>query len=252
MIESLIGILANILSIFDIHIDIEKVTEKLKDKKIRIISIVLCISALLIYFYISKQLSITVTQVILNEDTLHMSTDDTNILIATVLYSDNSTNNNVLWSSSNESVAIVGEDGLITALTEGTTTIVAQATKNNSTESAMCIVTVKNPPSGYSISVRQTNVDSYAYVYIKPYDNDITRIQIYGKSPSGEIFPPATDENNLYRFYTECGTWTIYATIENEAGLIYEAQKPEDFVTIEVTDISSSFLNDILPQFIFP
>lgn len=55
------------------------------------------------------------TQVILNEDTLHMSAGDTKILMATIIYSDNSTNNNVLWHSSNESAAIMGEDGLITA-----------------------------------------------------------------------------------------------------------------------------------------
>lgn len=121
-------------------------------------------------------------------------------------------------------------------MAKGNASVIAQASKNNTTEIAECFVTVKSPPSGYSISVDQQPVDSYAYIYVKPYDNDITSIQIYGKSPSGEIFTPNQDVNDLYHFYSECGTWTIYASVENEAG-IYEAHKPEDFVTIEVTNV---------------
>ncbi len=173
-----------------------------------------------------------------------MNIGGTYTLNSTVLYSNNSTDNGVMWSSSNNSIATVDQNGVVTALADGSATIIAQASKNNSTEIAECTIAVKSPPNGYSISVHQLSEDSYAYVYVTPYDNDITKIQIYGKSPSGEVFTPNKDENDLYHFYSECGTWTIYASVENDAG-IYEACKPEDFVTIEVTNTTDILGNSL-------
>ncbi len=256
MIDTIISIIANILSIFGITIDAKKVLSKFKNKKFRNISIILlfCICCILIIcLYISKQKSIIVTKVTLSEDSVNMNIDETYSITATVLYSNNSTDNKVIWSSSNNSIATVDQNGVVTALADGNTVITAQASKNNSIEIAECTITVKSPPSGYSISVHQLSDDSYAYVYVTPYDKDITKVQIYGRSPSGEVFTPNKDENDLYHFYSECGTWTIYASIENDAG-IYEACKPEDFVTIEVTNttdiLGDSFgtLNDMLQQ----
>lgn len=248
MIESIMSIIASFFSIFGLSA--KEIFNKFKNKKFRNISIVslsviCCI--LIVYFYMSKQKSIVITKVMLSEDMVIMNINDTHTLTATVLYSDNSASDSVLWSSSNNSIATVDQNGLVTALSDGNTTIIAQASKNNTTEIAECIITIKSPPSGYSISVHQLSIDSYAYIYVKPYDTDITNIQIYGKSPSGEIFAPNKDENDLYYFYTECGTWTIYAYIENDAGT-YEACKPEDFVTIEVTNITD-MLSDSLSEF---
>ena len=48
---------------------------------------------------------------------------------------------------------------------------------------------------------------------------------------------PNVDRNDLYRIHTETGIWTIYAALKSQRGT-YEASKPEDFVTIEVNDIS--------------
>jgi len=256
LIDTIISIIANILSIFGITIDVKKALSKLKNKKFRNISIILllCICCfLIISLYISNQRSIIVTKVTLNENSLTMNVDDTYTLTATVLYSNNSTDDKVLWSSSNNSIATVDENGVVTALADGSTIITVQASKNNSTEIAECVITVKSPPSGYSISVHQLSEDSYVYVYVTPYDKDITKIKIYGRAPSGEVFTPNKDENDLYHFYSEYGTWTIYASVENDAG-IYEAHKPEDFVTIEVTNTidilgnSLGTLNDMLQQ----
>lgn len=243
--ETIISIFANILAIFGLHADTKKLSAKCKNKKFLSISSIVVLFIIIICLIAHKQLSITVTQVILNEYSLIMSTGDNRALAATVIYSDNSMHDSVVWTSSNQSVATINSNGQITALAEGTTTIIAQATKNNTTASAECTVTVKNPPSGYSISVRQISAGScYAYVYVKPYDDNVTKLQIYGKSPSGRVFTPDTDKYDLYHFYAEYGIWTIYASLENEAG-IYEAHKPEDFVTIEVTNIPSNLLNDI-------
>lgn len=252
--DAIIGIFANFLSIFGLHIDAKKISSLFKTKKIFVISGIIIVFIIVLSLVIQKRLSITVTYVTLDEYAFLMRPGDSKALTATVLYSDNSVSNNVLWTSSNPSVAAINANGQITALAKGTTTITAQATRNNSTANAECVITVKTPPSGYSISVRQISAGScYAYVYIKPYDDDVTKIQIYGKSPSGEIFTPDKDANDLYHLYAECGTWTIYASLENDAG-IYEAHEPEDFATITITDLSSDLFNsfDMLEQLIMP
>lgn len=249
MIESIISILANVLSIFNIHIDIKKISAKLKDKRNRNICIITVLFGVICFFIIRFYTSITVTQVMLNNNTLKMNVTDTQTLIATVIYSDNSTDNNVLWSSSNEAVAIVDSNGIVTALSEGTSTIIAQATRNNTIQMSECVVTVKSPPSGYSISSRPSGMKSYYYIYVQPYDEDVTQIKLYAKSPSGEIYNPPIDENDLYHFYSECGTWTVYASLESEGG-IYEANKPEDFLILEVTDISSEPLYGVFQNLI--
>lgn len=254
MFERIISILANILSIFNVHINIKKVSAKLKNKKIRNLCLITFFIGIICFFtiqgYIARQASIAVTQVVLNNNTLKMNVANTQALIATVLYSDNSIDNNVLWSSSNEAVATVDSNGIVTALSEGTTTIIAQASRNNTVQISECIITVKSPPRGYSISSRPSTIKSYYYIYVRPYDEDVTQIKLYAKSPSGEIFNPPIDENDLYHFYSECGTWTIYASLENEGG-IYEANKPEDFLSLEITDISPSSHGDII-QSIMP
>lgn len=243
MIEWLLNIIASIFTISGTNV--KDLCEK--NKKRRNTCIAFVVLALIICVFLYKKHSVTVTNVTLNVNSLTLNMNESHSLTATVLYSNNSMSNDVLWSSSNESIATVDQNGLVTALATGNTTIIAQASKNNTTEISECTLTVKSPPSGYSISVHQLTEDSYAYVYVQPYDRDITHIQIYGKSPSGEIFAPKKDENDLYHFYSECGTWTIYASVENSSG-IYEAHRPEDFVTIEVTD-TSDILGSSLEMF---
>lgn len=254
LIETIISMFANILSIFGVTVDVKKALSKLKYKKVRIICIAAfaCVCCILIVcLYISTQKSIIVTKVMLSKETLIMKTNDTHTLIATVLCSDNSSNNTVLWNSSNNSVASIDSNGLITTFSEGTAIITAQASRNNSTEIAECVVTVQNPPSGYSIHAYPSDRKGFFYIYVEPYEDNITKVQIYGESPSGICFTPNIAEDNQYQFYYECGTWTIYASIENEAGT-YNAEKPEDFITIEVTDISSDSFDDVLQNLIVP
>lgn len=253
MLERIISFIANIFSIFNIHINIKKISAKCNNKKFRYLCLtafflgVICI--FLIQAYISKQASIAVTQVFLNNDTLKMNVADTKALTATVLYSDNSMDNNVFWSSSNESVATIDSNGIVTALSNGTATIIAQASRNNTVQISECIITINSPLSGYSISSSPSSIKSYYYIYVRPYDEDVTQIKLFAKSPSGEIFNPSIDENDLYHFYSECGTWTIYASLESEGG-IYEANKPEDFLLLEITDVSPSSYEDIIQNLI--
>lgn len=236
LVTAVINLITGILALFHIHIDPQVMISKTRNKKMCAVGGVIVLLVILIIWAAHKQASLVVTQITLEENSMMMAVGDVRSLIATVIYSDNSIGNTVLWFSSDPSVADVDQNGQIIAVAEGIATISAQAVKNSSYLSAECMVTVKNPPGGYSISVHQISPGScYAYIYVTPYDSDVTEIRIYGKSPSGEIYSCEPDENDFYDLYAECGEWVVYASLENEAGT-YEASKPEDFVTIAVTE----------------
>lgn len=184
------------------------------------------------------EIPVTVSSVVLNKSQIDLCVGDSCTLIATVLYSDNSQNNQVTWISSDETVVKV-EDGQISALSPGTAKITAQASINNSAKDASCTVSVAAPPSGYSISLStyKTTLGSPFYIYITPYDDNITNINVYAKSPSGNIDTYALSDTGRYLIDTEVGVWTIYASVENQAGT-YEASSPHDFVTIEITPMT--------------
>lgn len=65
-----------------------------------------------------------VTSVTLNKNTLSLEVGGSETLIATVLPTD-ATNKNVIWSTSNNSVATVNSAGLVNAVSSGTATITA-------------------------------------------------------------------------------------------------------------------------------
>ena len=71
-----------------------------------------------------------------------MATGQYLLLNATIL-PDNTTNKTVTWSSSNNSIATVDNDGKVTAVAPGTTTITAMTTDGTNLK-AICYVTVKN------------------------------------------------------------------------------------------------------------
>ena len=78
----------------------------------------------------------------LNKSSAVLSNGESLQLIATVL-PDNATNKSVIWTSSNNSVATVNSNGLVTAKSVGTALIMAQTT-DGSNLSASCSITVTN------------------------------------------------------------------------------------------------------------
>jgi uncharacterized protein YjdB len=83
--------------------------------------------------------TIPVTEVTLNRSTLSLSVGSTEILTATVT-PVNATNKNIIWSSSDASVATVDDSGRVTALATGTATISVITLDGNKT--ATCSLTV--------------------------------------------------------------------------------------------------------------
>ena len=82
---------------------------------------------------------ISVTQITLNKNSLNLKTEETETLIATV-FPDNASNKSVTWTSSNPLVATVLPNGLVTALSEGTATVIVTTQDGNKSDN--CVVKV--------------------------------------------------------------------------------------------------------------
>ena len=92
---------------------------------------------------------IPVTGVSLNESSITLDVGGSKTLAATVT-PDNATNKKVRWTSDNETVATVSEDGVVTAVAGGTAVITA--TTHDGLFTATCTVTVNAPDAAPSIT----------------------------------------------------------------------------------------------------
>lgn len=191
------------------------------------------------------QTTINISEFFLDYAELELEVGASQMLHAKVLYTDNHSDHIVTWCSSNDSIVTVDQDGVLHAKAIGVATIVAQASNNNLAKTKECIVTVSAPfhaPSGYSIRLNKesAHIGEPFTLYVTPNEENITNIQIHTLSPSGihKDFPYGN--NGEYYIDTECGIWTIYASITNAKGT-YNATKLEDYVTISILSISDYF-----------
>lgn len=83
-----------------------------------------------------------VTSVVLNQTEVTMKPDDTIQLTATV-YPANAANKKLIWTSSNEDVAMVTDEGFVLAMAEGEADITATSAENSSIK-AVCHIKVEN------------------------------------------------------------------------------------------------------------
>ena len=92
---------------------------------------------------------VSVTGVSLNESGITLDVGGSKTLAATVT-PENATNKKVRWTSDNETVATVSEDGVVTAVAGGTAVITA--TTHDGLFTATCTVTVNAPDAAPSIT----------------------------------------------------------------------------------------------------
>lgn len=102
--------------------------------------------------YVDPTNNVVVTDIILNVTSVTVAPGSTSTLVATLTPS-NATNTTVIWSSSDSSVATVS-DGVVTGVTEGSTTITA--TTSNGLKATANITVSKVAPT--SITLNQTSV----------------------------------------------------------------------------------------------
>ena len=91
---------------------------------------------------------IKVTNVSLNKNELSLSEGDSETLVATVLPSDAS-NKSVTWSSSDDTVATVSSNGLVTAVATGNTNIIVTTVDGGLTAQCDTTVTSSTPSHDY-------------------------------------------------------------------------------------------------------
>ncbi|MCR4740291.1 MAG: Ig-like domain-containing protein [Lachnospiraceae bacterium] len=119
-----------------------------------------------------------VTSVGLSESSLTLYTGDTRIITKTVL-PQHATVREVQWTSSNVNVASVDSDGVVTALSNGTTTITCQS-KDGSGKKATCSVTVKTRVTKVEISAPERLAVGKTYKITPAFNAD-------GVEPSDKI-----------------------------------------------------------------
>jgi uncharacterized protein YjdB len=101
-------------------------------------------------FMLRKKVPTPVTGVSLNDDSFALNAGQGIPLSVTITPSD-AANHDVIWSSENEEIAIVSNDGILCGYSGGTTTITATTVDGGFTASA--VVTVSVPATGVSLDI---------------------------------------------------------------------------------------------------
>ena len=109
----------------------------------------------------SYNYNVEATSIVLNQETLVFTAEgQTTPLTATVAPAD-ATDKSVTWTSSDETVATVSSDGVVTAVGEGTATITA-TTNDGTNLTATCTVTVNIPADEPDTDISQ--IDNVVYM----------------------------------------------------------------------------------------
>ena len=165
---------------------------------------------------VSKE-PIAITEVRLNKSAETLTEGDTTTLTATVLPENTTYSKNVNWSSNNEAVATVSEDGTVTAKSAGTAIITATS-ENGKT--ASCTITVNKKDTNIAITEVRLNKSTETLT-----EGDTTTLvatvlpenTTYGKSVKWSSSNVAVATVDLIGKVTakSAGTAVITATSEN-------------------------------------
>ena len=140
---------------------------------------------------------ILATSITLDKKTLKLTIGENETLTATV-EPENTTYKTIVWSSSDEDIAIVSEEGVVTAVSFGTTTITA----TYEGKSAICTVTVIYDPA-----------------FIEPFIYDGINYNIHKDSGTASV----SDNSNLVRENLAIPDYIIYQ------GQKYQVTEIEDY-----------------------
>ncbi|MEO2800686.1 InlB B-repeat-containing protein, partial [Flavonifractor plautii] len=159
---------------------------------------------------------VSVTGVSLNESSITLDVGGSKTLAATVT-PDNATNKKVRWTSDNETVATVSEDGVVTAVAGGTAVITA--TTHDGLFTASCTVTVNAPATAPNIITDTLPDGKVGEAYSQTLTaNGTTPIKwsISGALPDGLTLDETTGE--ISGTPTTAGTASFTVKAENSAG----------------------------------
>ena len=152
-----------------------------------------------------------VYEIVLNKPEMILNEGQSAQLIATVSPST-ANNKNIVWSSSNESIASIDQNGLLIAHTKGSAVITAKAT-DGSNVSAFCYVTVNRPVT--SIYINKTVID----------------LEVGDQETLTAYAVPSDATNTILRWYSEN---VNVATVE--AGIVSATGEGVTNIVVEATD----------------
>lgn len=137
-------------------------------------------------------------------------------LIATVTPND-ADNLNVQWSTSNDNIAIVDNDGLVTALSSGKATIKAQSSENPKIF-ATCEITVHQPLESIALNTSTINLkvgEEYRELKVSfvPTTADNKKVTFTSSNP----LIASIDENGIVKAIGKGVTSIIVTSVENPA-----------------------------------
>ncbi|MCL2041345.1 MAG: Ig-like domain-containing protein [Bacteroidales bacterium] len=169
---------------------------------------------------------IAVTGVELNIHTLPLAKDETCPLIATVL-PENATNKNVTWESSDETIATVDENGVVTAIAEGETNITVTTEDGNYTD--VCIVTVTedvgiealpSTPEGGDVRVYPNPTTGELTICDMRYAIcDIAIFDVMGRTVVGETLAVAPDGTHRLQISASAPAGVYFIRIHTNDGV---------------------------------
>ncbi len=137
--------------------------------------------------YIDKD---ELTDVLINENAIALNKNEQYRLVAKVVLAKNSSNNHVIWQSADESIVTVDDNGLVTAVSYGNTTV--YAVSEDSGMVTACDVTVTGAPVEASISIQTPSRTE-----IRCKDGIILHASISGTLPEGAYIVWTSNNNNF-------------------------------------------------------
>lgn len=168
------------------------------------------------------------TSVVLNQTELTMKPDDTIQLTATV-YPTNAANKKLVWTSSNEDVAMVTDEGFVLAMAEGEADITATSAENSSIK-AVC-----------HIKVEKEKVPVITIVGIKFEESPVT-ISMGDTKKLNVIFNPVDATNKQLEWKS---TKTSVVDVDQEGNII-GVSEGKAIITAKTTDGSNLTINCVV------
>ena len=178
-----------------------------------------------------------VTSITLNKSYLAMLVGESKPLKVTIRPT-NSTYKKATWTSSDESIAIVDEDGVVTALKAGSTTIVADA-QDSSGKKAVCYISIRDrtPATGITLMDKQ--------LVMVPGEDKLVQVAL-NPITSTDGFSWSTDNVAVARVDKNTGKITARATGTANITVMTDSGKT---AVIEVTVIGLNITDLTLEQY---
>lgn len=181
--------------------------------------------------------TVPVTSVSLDQNSLTLEEDQTATLTATVMPED-ATDKTVTWSSSNDAVAKV-ESGVITAIKEGTATITART----GDKEAKCTVTVKINPLKLPITFTDTKIKAkLVSAFDTNHDGEISYIEAQSVSSLENVFGTETDFTSFNEFQYFTGISFVSNSLFKDWEHLTSIVLPESLTSIEASAFENAYL----------